>query len=298
MLGGRMVRALKHTMAGRPGSDAHGLELFGPVEDGGRVLDAILAAGEEFGLLRGGALAYYSSAIESGYLSQPVPAIYSGERMRGYREWLPANGYEASLSIGGSFASDDIEDYYRNPWDMDYRHIMKFDHDFIGREALEAIADQPHTRKVWLRWNDDDVMRVIRSSLFDSPETRAKFLDYPLGRYARAQFDNVLACDRHAGVSTLCGYTANVGGFLSVAMLDPQDAVDGKDVTIGCKHDGPRQHPPRPAECPPDGADRALGPEPRASRHQLRDPAVQGHRGKGNCARPGGCAADDHHNRG
>jgi vanillate/3-O-methylgallate O-demethylase len=231
-LGGRMVRALKHTMAGRPGSDAHGLEIFGPAEDGERVLDAILAAGEEFGLLRGGALAYYSSAIESGYLSQPVPAIYSDERMRAYREWLPANGYEASLSIGGSFASDDIEDYYRNPWDMGYQHILKFDHDFIGREALEGIADQPHTRKVWLRWNDDDVMRVIRSSLFDAPETRAKFLDYPLGRYARAQFDDVLAGDRHAGVSTLCGYTANVGGFLSVAMLDPQDAVDGKDVTI------------------------------------------------------------------
>lgn len=232
MLGGCTVRALKHTMAGRPGSEAHGLEIFGPAEDGARVLDALLTAGQDFGLVRGGGLAYYSSGIESGYLSQPVPAIYSDERMRAYREWLPGDGYEAGLSIGGSFASDDIEDYYRNPWDMGYGHILKFDHDFIGREALEAVKDQPRTQKVWLRWNDDDAMRVIRSSLFDAPETRAKFLDYPLGRYARVQFDDVLSGDQRVGVSTICGYTVNVGGFFSLAMLSPEAAVDGKDVVV------------------------------------------------------------------
>jgi hypothetical protein len=28
-----------------------------------------------------------------------------------YRRWLPAAGYEGAASIGGSFYSDDIEDY-------------------------------------------------------------------------------------------------------------------------------------------------------------------------------------------
>lgn len=231
-LGGRPVRAVKHTMAGRPGSDSHGLEIFGPAEDGQHVLDALLAAGEEFGLVRGGALAYYSSAIESGYLSQPVPAIYTGEQMHPYREWLSGDGYEANLSIGGSFASDQIQDYYRNPWDMGYQHILKFDHDFIGREALEAQRDAPHTKKVWLKWNDDDAMRIISSSLFDAPEKRAKFLDYPLSRYARVQMDQVLVGDRAAGVSALCGYTVNVGGFYSLGMINEEDAVDGKNVTV------------------------------------------------------------------
>ena len=231
-IAGRAVRALKHTMAGQPGSEAHGFEFFGPAEDEHHVLDAILRAGEEFGLVRGGALAYYSSGIESGYLSQPVPAIYSDPRMRAYREWLPADGYEAKLSIGGSFASDDIEDYYRNPFDMGYGHILKFDHDFIGREALEAVKDEPHRRKVWMRWNDDDAMRIIRSSLFDDETKRAKFLDYPLSRYARVQFDQVHDKGRPAGVSTLCAYTVNVGGFFSLGMLDPESAVGGREVTI------------------------------------------------------------------
>ncbi|MCE0762054.1 aminomethyl transferase family protein [Pseudonocardia kujensis] len=231
-LGGAQVRALKHTMAGAPGDDNMGLEIWGPSEDGPRVLDALLSAGEEFGLVRGGALAYYSSGIESGYLSQPVPGIYTDERMRAYREWLPGDGYEAKISIAGSFASDDIEDYYRTPWDMDYGHIMKFDHDFIGREALEATKDEPRKRKVWLRWNDEDATRVITSSLFSPRGTGAKFLDMPLGRYARVQFDQVRAQDELVGISAMCGYTVNVGGFFSLGMLDADAAVDGKEVSV------------------------------------------------------------------
>jgi glycine cleavage system aminomethyltransferase T len=152
--------------------------------------------------------------------------------MRAYREWLSGEGYEAKFSVGGSFVSKNIEDYYRNPFDMGYGHILKFDHDFIGREALEAIADQPHTKKVWLKWNDDDAIRIIRSSLFDDVSKRAKFLDYPLARYARVLFDQVHIGSRFVGVSAMPGYTVNVGGFSSLGMLEPESAVDGKQVVI------------------------------------------------------------------
>ena len=42
---------------------------------------------------------------------------------------------------------------------------MKFDHDYIGRSALEAMQDRPHKRKMTLRWNNDDVVRVFASLL-------------------------------------------------------------------------------------------------------------------------------------
>ena len=71
--------------------------------------------------------------------------------MKAYREWLSANCYEAGkASIGGSFVSDNIEDYYLTPWDLGYGPFVKFDHDFIGREALEKMADEPHRKKVTL----------------------------------------------------------------------------------------------------------------------------------------------------
>ena len=53
--------------------------------------------------------------------------MYTGDELKAYREWLPANGYEGSASIGGSFVSDNVEDYYFTPWDLGYGHLVKFD---------------------------------------------------------------------------------------------------------------------------------------------------------------------------
>jgi glycine cleavage system aminomethyltransferase T len=230
-LAGRPVRALCHTMAGVPGSESMGMEIWGPIEDYQACWDALVEAGEEFGLVRGGALAYYTTSTEAGYAAQPTPAIYTAPELKPYREWLRGDGYEGKLSIGGSFASEDIEDYYMSPFDFGYRHLVRFDHDFIGRDALEKDADRPHRKKVWLRWNDEDVKRIYASSLFDG-DRRAKFLDTPLGRYARVNLDTVLVEDRQVGFSTLCSYTVNVGSWMSVGFVDEHAAADGAEVTI------------------------------------------------------------------
>jgi vanillate/3-O-methylgallate O-demethylase len=230
-IAGCSVRALSHTMSSVPGADSTGLEIFGPAADGPAVRDAILAAGEEFGLVMGGALAYYTGGTESGYPAQPTPAVYTRDHMKAYREWLPGNGYEGTLSVGGSFRSADVEDYYVRPWDFGYGHLVKFDHDFIGRSALERVADRPRRTKVWLRWNDDDVARVYASSLFGG-EQRAKYLETPLARYSRVHADTVLAGDEQVGVSTICAYTVNIGSWMSVGFVDEAHARDGVEVEL------------------------------------------------------------------
>jgi vanillate/3-O-methylgallate O-demethylase len=83
--------------------------------------------------------------------SSPTPAISSGDAMRPYREWLSADGWEATLSIGGSYVPDSIEGCYQRPWGLGYGRLVKFDHDFVGGEALENAAREPHRQKVWLR---------------------------------------------------------------------------------------------------------------------------------------------------
>ena len=50
---------------------------------------------------------------------------------------------------------------------------MKFDHDFIGREALEKVAKNPKRKKVTLAWNGEDVTRLI-GSLFQKGDPYAK----------------------------------------------------------------------------------------------------------------------------
>lgn len=225
-IAGCPVRGLSHTMSGFPG-----LELHGASAHGERVKEALFAAGEGLGLVEGGARSYATTTIESGWIPSPLPAIYSGEQLKPYREWLSASGWEANASLGGSFTSDDIEDYYQTPWDFGYGKLIRFDHEFVGRAALERLAERPHRRKVWLRWNRDDVLAVIGSSLFGG-EDRAKYLEPPSSTYATFPFDSVLAGDRLAGLSTNSGYTVNVGDWSSLALIDEAEARDGSEVVV------------------------------------------------------------------
>jgi len=159
-----------------------------------------------------------------------MPAIYSGEKMKSYRRWLPANSYEALASLGGSFYSDNIEDYYLTPYDLGYGPIIKFDHDFIGREALEKIAHQPHRKKVTLAIDSLDVMHAI-STMFDK-NNRAKYFDFPSAVYCSLPYDKVLRDGKLIGISTWCGYSANEGKMLTLAMLDQEHSNPGTEVTF------------------------------------------------------------------
>ena len=222
---GTTVGALRHGMVGQPG-----WELFGPWDHRDAVLGALLTAGEQFGLRRAGGRAYSSNTVESGWIPSPLPAVYSGAGMRGYREWLPAAGYEGSASIGGSFVSESIEDYYFTPWDLGYGGYLAFDHDFVGREALEERAGNDHRRKVTLALDNDDVTRVI-GSMFGEGE-RAKFMDWPSAVYSMHQFDRVTVDGEPVGLSTWISYTANERRMLTLAVLDPEHAEPGTEVTL------------------------------------------------------------------
>ena len=236
-IGGKQVNALRHGMSGQPG-----WELYGPWDEGEAVREAIIKAGDEFGLRLSGGRAYSSNTLESGWIPSPLPAVYSGEGTKAYREWLTEDSYEAKASIGGSFYSDKIEDYYFTPWDAGYGHILKFDHDFIGKEALEekAKAEAPRT-KVTLALNDDDVLKTI-SGMYGKGD-HAKFMDWPSAVYSMHPFDEVKADGKIVGVSTWIGYSSNEGKWLTLAVLDQDHAGPGHEVTLtwGEKDGGSRK---------------------------------------------------------
>ena len=202
-IAGRDVRALRHGMTGQPG-----WEMFGPWEYGDEVRDAILKAGQDYGIRQVGARAYPTTCLESGWIPSPVPAIYVGDEMKGYRQWLGPKSYEATASLGGSLYSDDITDYYLNPYDLGYGPFVKFDHDFVGRKAVEEMAGKQKRKKITLVWNGDDVARVLRS-LFHAGGDIAKYIDLPLANYSTLPYDKVLKDGKAVGISTYTGYTYN-----------------------------------------------------------------------------------------
>jgi vanillate/3-O-methylgallate O-demethylase len=221
---GRKVRALRHGMAGAPG-----LELWGPYEEREEIRAAIVAAGKDLGLKEVGSRAYATNTLESGWIPSPLPAVYTGEKMKAYRQWLPAASYEGTGSIGGSFYSDRIEDYYVSPYELGYGPFVKFDHDFIGREALEKMAGKPHRKKVTLAWNGEDVLKVFRS-LLERGE-HYKYVDLPLSNYTSASYDRVSRGGKTVGLSMFSGYSYNERSMLSLAIVDPDIAI-GTEVTL------------------------------------------------------------------
>jgi syringate O-demethylase len=224
-IAGKPVRALRHGMVGQPG-----FELFGPAADGDAVKAAIVEAGQEFGLRLCGARAYSSNTLESGWIPSPLPAIYTGAKMKAYREWLPANSYEATGALGGSFYSENIEDYYLTPYDLGYGYVVKFDHEFIGREALEKISKNPKRTKVTLALNRDDVMAAM-GTMFDKGD-RAKYFDFPSAVYSTWPYDKVTKNGKTVGISTWVGYSSNERAMLTLAMLDNEHAQTGNEVTF------------------------------------------------------------------
>ena len=220
-IAGKTVRTLRHGMSGAPG-----LEIWGPYAEQEEIRTAILEAGKEFGMVPCGGRAYPSNTLESGWIPSPLPAIYTGEKLKPYRQWLGADSYEATGSIGGSFVSDNIEDYYLNPWEMGYGSFVRFDHQFHGREALERLKPEAQRKKVTLAWNPQDMTKIL-ASLFNPDGEQYKFFDVPLANYASSNYDRVIDADgKTVGLSMFTGYSYNEKQALSLATVRP-------DIPIG-----------------------------------------------------------------
>jgi glycine cleavage system aminomethyltransferase T len=177
--------------------------------------------------VRAGARAYSTANLESGWVPSPLPAIFSGEQLTGYRQWL---GTAAAGSLGGSFDAPDIADYYLTPYDLGYGRTVSFDHEFVGRAALERFAHQQNRTKVTLVWNAEDLMRMFGSWL--TPGESAKYLELPKARYALYQMDKVTVGGEVVGVSLDCGYLANEQAFVSLASVDAAHSAPGSQVTV------------------------------------------------------------------
>jgi vanillate/3-O-methylgallate O-demethylase len=156
--------------------------------------------------------------------------VFTGEDLRPYREWLPADGYEGTGSLGGSFYSDDIADYYLTPHDLGYWPFVKFDHDFVGREALERIADEPRRRKVTLAWDGNDVAHAM-GTLFQKDSDPVKYIDLPLSNYSTWPYDKLLVDGEVVGFSMFSGYSFNERSMLSLGMVDV-DVPIGTEVSL------------------------------------------------------------------
>ncbi len=227
-IGSKKVQALRHGMSGAPG-----LEVWGPYKDKDYIHSTILQAARDAGvnLVQCGSRAYSTNTLESGWIPSPLPGIYTGDGMLAeYRQWLGADSYEAAGAIGGSFVSDNIEDYYVNPFELGYDFYIGWKKDdFIGKEALTKMKGANNRKKVTFEWNRDDVLKVIASAFEEG--TPYKWIDFPQPNYASSSADMIMQGDKMVGMSMFNGYSFNERCVLSLGVVD-QSVQEGDVLTL------------------------------------------------------------------
>ena len=220
-LDGHKFNALRHGMAGQAG-----FEFFGPWESAEAVQQALLSAGEPYKIAKVGGKAYYSAGVDSGWLATPVPAIYTQAELEGFRSFASLYSYEGQGALHGSFYSPNIEDYYCSPYELGYGRSISFNHDFHGKEALEASKGRADLRqKVTLVWNAEDVKRVFGAD-------HDFILSYTKDR---VEDDGALV-----GISQYATYMDPSGTVHSLALVAKDKAEPGTELTVlWGQHPGP-----------------------------------------------------------
>ena len=222
---GERVRTLRHGMAGAPG-----LELWGPYDSYEKVRDAILEAGREFGLELCGSRAYSANTLESGWIPSPLPAIYTSEGLRSYREWLVRTATRRRMRSPAASCRTTSRTTTRtlSSWDTAPRQVRPRLH-----RTRRAGGDRPGTqrRKVTLAWHPEDLGKLL--GLPGDPDGPGyQFFDLPNANYGSSNFDSVLDADGTlVGLSMFTGYSANERRALSLATVNP-DVPIGAEVTV------------------------------------------------------------------
>ena len=223
---GREVPALHHGMAGEPGVEIWGLR--------GRTRGQ---AGDPRGRRSSGS-ARSGSGVRHQHArvgmdprrSRRVP----GERMKAYREWLPAD------LRGGRL-------HRRQLRLRRHRGLLPDPHasatastsntTTTSRPGSLRMDPDQQWKKVTFEWDPDDVVRVWRS-LFEPEGENFKYLDLPLSNYTSATYDMVLRDDELIGYSMFSGYSFNERAFLSLGTVDPSVQEGDELILVWGEEDG------------------------------------------------------------
>ena len=171
----------------------------------------------------------------AGYPNQNVHFIYpyytSGEGLAKFAEQVHPNE-----SVIGS-ASDDKENAYCTPYDVGWGYLVNFDHDFIGKEALLKLKENPPYKMVTLEWNADDVAEIFKSQFMGADTPMYDPIEYFSGFDDMSQMfavraDYVLDGERKIGVATGKTYAYYEHKMISLAKIEPGYAVEGTRVDV------------------------------------------------------------------
>lgn len=252
-IAGRKIRVLRMGMGG-----TLAYELHGDAEDAHAVYNEIFRVGQDYGIRKLGKLAYMCNHTENGFPQWGTHFILAWHhdpecrKYFGYDEgedsdyW--ANGPE-SIELHGSMSDQGVDAYLANPFELGWQHMINWKHDFVGKEALLKIKEDPHTRGICtLEWNPEDILKIF-AAYYDEEEDLPDMMMYPQNYYFACDgnlSDKVLDSEGNlVGRSTGVVYTKYYKKTISLGILDPEQLEEGKELTLIWGTCGTRQIPIR-----------------------------------------------------
>ncbi len=229
-IAGHDVFALRQGMAGEVGFEIQGPRHLGPA-----IYDAVFEAGRAFGMRRMGARVASINHLEACFptiVMDYLPAIYDADMedyLAEFESAMPA--FAKTAKVGGSFDGTGPADYYRSPVELGWAKSIRFDHDFLGRAALEAEMADPRRTIRTLVWDPQDVADV-QASLFRKDGRPYPFMDMPRDQRSLLSADKVLRDGAVVGVSTSRGYSYTFREMLSLCVIDVDHAAIGTELSV------------------------------------------------------------------
>ena len=238
---GRDVRVIRIGMAGSLAYEVHG-----EFADSIPVYNALLKAGKPYGIRRLGRHAYWNVHTEAGFPQFSIHFFYSWDKDEGFFKYLMDNGGAygcgPTSELNGSMGPD-IEARRFNPIELGWERMISFEHDFVGKEALQKIMESPHREMRTLVWNPEDILEIWKSE-FEQGEPYAPLEgpeDVRVDGVAEYIHDKILKNGKTVGISSGRVFSWKFREMLSLGIVDPEVASLGTEVTILWGNPGTRQ---------------------------------------------------------
>lgn len=208
---------------GMSGSLAY--ELHGSMSDAPVIYDAVYQAGQEFDIERLGWGTYLVNHIEGGFPQHTwtfISAASPEKWPRAMKRW----------AVSGSVDPLDIRARNRTPVEVCWQNMARFDHEFIGNEALSAEMSNLKKTTVTLRWNHDDILDVFASLMRQGDPYKS--FDFPFSPqvWPMAHSDHVLKGGCRIGWSSGTIYSPHYREFLSHGCIDISESEIGNEVIV------------------------------------------------------------------
>ena len=244
-IGGADVRVFRLGMAGSLAYEVHG-----DMPNGADVYKAIWEAGRDYGLQKLGHVAYMLNHTEDGFPQAYYHFPYPWYDEPGFAQYLderPGAGFMMFMPRLLGSAGDDLQKRFVTPFDTGWENRIYWDHEFVGKKALQQMAKGPLRTVVTLEWNADDVADVYASQFRGTPEVYEPIADRPndirydpgiidqATGYPRTftyHADTVLKDGMEIGLSSGRAVSQTYHRMISLGFISRDEATLGNEVRV------------------------------------------------------------------